>query len=98
MKCPACGRQEPRSSDQNRRYWKIISLLSDVSIQGQKYNPASWHEYFKIKFLGATEINMPNGKTLIVPNSSTDLDVPAFNEFMTQVEVWANEHNIYLGD
>jgi len=98
MKCPACGRQEPRSSEQNRRYWAIINLLSNVNIQGKKYNPASWHEYFKLRFLGATEIKMPNGKNLTISNSTTDLDVAQFNDYMTQVEVWAGEHKIYLDE
>jgi hypothetical protein len=96
MKCPSCGRQEPRSSDQNKRYWSILALLSEKPVQGVKFSSAAWHEYFKLKYLGADDIKLPNGKVLVRGKSTADLDKAEFNDYMTQVEVWANEHNIYL--
>jgi len=96
-KCPTCGRKRTRSSEQNKRYWAIISLLADKEVSGTKYNIAAWHTYFKMKFLGAEEITLPNGKEMIHANS-TKLNVTEFNEYMTQVEIWANDHNIYLDE
>ncbi len=96
MKCPACGRQEPRSSQQNSRYWKLLSLLAEKIIQGTKYNAEAWHEYFKLKYLGAEDIKLPNGKIVTRTKSTTDLDKPEFNEYMMQVEVWCNDRGVYL--
>ena len=97
-KCPSCGRKKTRSSEQNKRYWKLLSLLAEKVIQGTKYESESWHEYFKFKFLGADDIKLPNGKVIVRAKSTTELDVSEFNEFMTQVEVWCNDRDIYLED
>ena len=72
-------------------------MLADKEVSGTKYNIAAWHTYFKMKFLGAEEITLPNGKEMIRANS-TKLNVTEFNEYMTQVEIWANDHNIYLDE
>ena len=96
MKCPTCGRNQTRSTQQNSRYWKLLSLLALIDIKGAKYDSESWHEYFKFKFLGADDIKLPNGKVLVRAKSTTDLDVGEFAEYMTQVEVWCHDHNIYL--
>jgi len=96
MKCPTCGRNQTRSTEQNKRYWKILSLLALIEIKGIRYDSESWHEYFKFKFLGADDIKLPNGKVLVRVKSTTNLDVGEFAEYMTQVEVWCNDHNVYL--
>lgn len=97
MKCPKCGREEKRSSEANRRYWKILGLLSEkLPVQGNQFSSEAWHVWFKFKFLGAADIKLPNGKALTQPKSTANLDKGEFNEYMTQVEVWANEHEVYL--
>ena len=42
------------------------------------------------------DITLPNGKTLSEPVSTSELDTISFNDYMTQVEVWAADHNVYL--
>jgi hypothetical protein len=97
-KCPTCNRQEPRSTAQNSRYWKLLSLLSDKPVQDVKYNSDAWHEYFKFKFLGAEDIKLPNGKIITRAKSTADLDKPEFNNYMTEVEVWSNDRGVYLDE
>ena len=43
-------------------------------------------------------MKMPNGKTLLLPRSTANLDTAAFNDYMTAVEAWANEHDVYLDE
>ena len=98
MKCPTCHREEKRSSEQNKRYWKLLSLLAQKPVQGEIYSSKLWHIYFKFKFLGADDIKLPNGKILTEPKGTSDLDKKQFNEYMLEVEVWCNEHNIYMDE
>lgn len=65
---------------------------------GVRYSPDAWHEVFKRMFLGADDVGLPDGKVVSISKSTTDLDKPAFNDYMTQVEVWANERGVYLED
>lgn len=95
--CPACGRKEIRSSEANRRYWALLHEIAEkVKPEGKEYSAETWHTYFKQKFLGNTEVNMPNGKTIQVPQTTTALDTSQFHEFSLQVEVWANNRGVFL--
>ena len=96
MKCPACGRAEKRSTEQNSRYWKLLSVLSEKPVQGNKFSSEAWHIYLKYKFLGADDIKLPNGRLITRPKSTADLDKPEFANYMTEVEAWCNEHEVFL--
>ena len=96
MKCKTCGREEPRSSEQNRRYWKILAMMADKSVSGTKYSSEMWHLYFKFKYLGAEDVKLPNGKILTQAKSSASLTKPEFNDYMIEVELWCNENGFYL--
>jgi len=97
-KCPTCGRARTRSSEQNRRYWALVHAISEKPVQGVQYSADTWHLYLKQRFLGAIDIQLPNGKTITIPQTTTSLDTMDFNDYMTKVEVWASEHGIYLPD
>lgn len=98
-RCPTCKRRMKRSSEANRRYWLLVHTIADrLEPQGITYSPDVWHTWLKSRFLGCDDVRLPNGKTLSLPRSSADLDVPEFNEFMEQVEVWAGEHDVWLAD
>lgn len=98
-RCPTCHRRLKRSSEANRRYWLIMHTISDkLRPQNVQHSPEVWHTYFKSRFLGCDEVVMPNKKTLLLPRSSADLDVAEFADYMTQVEQWAAEHDVYLAD
>ena len=95
-RCPTCGRKKERSSEQNRRYWKLVALLADKPVQGHNYSKESWHEYLKSRFLGSETLELPNQKSLVRTLDTHNLDVDAFNRYMHEVEAWAEEHGVWL--
>jgi hypothetical protein len=98
-RCPHCKRQMKRSSEANRRYWLLIHAIADkLKPQGQQYSAEVWHEYAKQRFLGADDVTLPNGKVMTRAKSSAELDKAAFAEYMTAVEEWALEHDVWLAD
>jgi hypothetical protein len=95
--CPTCGRKNTRSSEQNRRYWSLISEISEkLRPQGIQHSTEVWHTYMRQRYLGSKDVVLPNGKTLLIPISTTGLPVDEFNAYMMEVEVWAAEHGVYL--
>jgi hypothetical protein len=98
-RCPACGRREKRSSEANRRYWQLVSVIAEtVKPAGAAYGVNAWHLWLKSRFLGCTDTKLPNGAVLTEPNSSADLDTDEFSEFMTAVEAWAAERGAFLSE
>ena len=98
-RCPACGRRKTRSHEANRRYWLLLHLIAErVKPGGLSYSAEQYHIYFKSRFLGCDEVMMPNSKTAVIPRSTAVLDVSEFNDYMTQVEAWATERDVYLVD
>lgn len=96
-KCPTCGRTHKRSTEANRRYWLLVNAISEkIHPEEKTYSPETWHVYFKQKYLGNIEFTMPNGNTVLIPRSTTELDTSEFNDYMIQVELWANSRNVYL--
>lgn len=98
-RCPTCRRKIKRSSEQNRRLWAIYHALAEkLRPNGQVFSAHSYHLYFKSKYLGCTEHKLPNGKTLLVPNSTAELDIAEFSEYLDRVEAFAAERDVYLED
>jgi hypothetical protein len=87
-------RKYSRSQQQNKRYWAILNEVAELKVEGRRYAAEHWHEYFKGKFIGQEEIPLPGGRTLVRPISSTTLDVPAFADYMTQVEAFAAQRGL----
>ena len=96
--CPTCHRRKPRSVQQNRRYW---SLLTEAA---NKLGHTSdiWHEYFKAQFLprrivlisGEEKvINYPTHDLPMHPNNNND---PNWETYTIQVEAWLAERGVYL--
>ena len=98
-RCPTCHRRKTRSTEANRRYWLLLHVIAEkLKPQGAEYSPKVWHEYLKSRFLGTEEFKLPNGKTLNIPLSTADLETSEFNDYMTQVEAWAAQHDVWLDD
>lgn len=96
-RCPTCKRLMRRSTQANSRYWLLIHQIAQtLKPQGHVFSPESWHTWLKTRFLGADDVVLPSGKTLVIPRSSADLDAAEFATYMEQVEAWANEHDVYL--
>ena len=99
-RCPACGRREKRSSEQNARYWAIVARVTkDLRGDGgAEYDLRAWHAWFKFRFLGGEDVKLPNGYVMTQPKSSADEDTPEFSDYMTAVEAWAAERGVYLSE
>lgn len=98
-RCPKCHRTIRRSSEANRRYWLLLHMMAEkLKPEGKEYSPETWHLYFKLKHLGGNDVTMPNGKVIVVPKSSAELDKDEFHEYVFQVESFANERGVFLDD
>ena len=98
-RCPTCGARERRTTAQNALYWKLLNQISEqVRPGGLSYSVDTWHVYWKSRLLGCDDIRLPNGNVIVVPRSTTDLDVPAFSDYFAQVEAWAAERGVHLPD
>ena len=96
-RCPVCKRLKKRSNPANARYWLLLHMIAEkVKPEGKEFSPESWATYFKMRYLGADEVVMPNGKTINVPKSSAELDTEEFAEYMMKCEVWAQERGVYM--
>ena len=99
IRCPTCGRKSRRSSEANRRYWALLHEISEgVKPDGKQYGSEAFHDYFKTKFLGADDRELPNGKTLVIPHSTADLDTAEFGDYLDQVQAWAAERGVQLSE
>ena len=83
-----------RSSEQNRRYWSILTEISEqLRPEGKQYSPETWHEYAKARFIGK-DVVIVDGEPFLIAKTSTKLKVAEFSDFMAQVEAWGVEHGV----
>ena len=73
-----------RSTQQNRRYWKIIQELG--SYLG--YDEGEMHELMKYKFLSYKQEML--GDEMVVIPSSSNLTIKEFVDFLSKVERFAS--------
>lgn len=98
-RCPTCKRKRTRSHVANARYWLLLHRMAEqLKPQGHIYSAESWHLWCKSRFLGCDDTVLPNGKTIVIPRSTAALDTAEFSDYMTQVEVWAGERDVYLDE
>jgi hypothetical protein len=78
-----------RSRAQNKYYWRLLHQLEeDAWIEGRQYTAEIWHEFLKRRFLGV--VDLPCGGT--TAQSTSSLTVSEFQQYVTQVEVWAAQN------
>jgi hypothetical protein len=101
--CPTCGARERRSVEANARYWKLLHLISDgvhpvdvITGESLTYSADTWHLYWKGRILGCDDVKLPNGRVIVMPRTTTELDVPAFSAYMQEIEAWAAERGVTL--
>jgi len=75
----------------------VHEIAERIKPHGNVYSAESWHCYLKSKFLGCMDITLPDGRVMVIPNSSV-LPTPEFAKYVDQVEAWAGEHEVYLAD
>lgn len=52
-----------RSTEQNRRLWKIYQTLAEQAwVSGKRFSQDAWHEYCKRQFIGSEEL--PDGSQI----------------------------------
>lgn len=86
-----------RSIEQNKRYWKILREVAAVAwIDGKQFDDETWHEYFRRLFIGANEITLPDGSTLLRGISTTTLNVAEFTDYMDAIVRWSSENGFEL--
>lgn len=99
QRCPTCKRLRKRSNPANARYWLLLHLIADnIKPEGTAHTAEVWHHYFKQRFVGSDEYTLPNKKVIQIPKSSADLDTAEFADYMMQVEMWAQKHEVYMDD
>lgn len=98
-RCPTCKRRMTRTHVANARYWLLLHKLSDqLRPDGVTYSAETWHRYCASRFLGNDEFVLPNKKLMLIPKSTSALDVEQFGDYMDAVEAFANERNVWLDD
>lgn len=100
MKCPTCGREHKRSSEQNRRLHAIFNLMQDqlTDKNGQKQHAQWWKVCSKAEWLGFMEFRKPDGSIIQVLRSTADCSVEELNKFMETVERYCAKRGVYLED
>lgn len=99
QRCPTCNRRHTRTTQANALYWVLLHTIAEqIKPAGASYSADTWHEYMKSRYLGATDMRLPNGKVLTLPKSSADLAIDEFNDYFGRVEAWAAEHGVFLAD
>src|SRR6185437_7311525 len=77
--------KQKRSNDQNARYWSLLSEIAEqVEVGGKYFDRDVWHEWAKDRF--APKIEGPTG---LLSTSTSQMNTEQFNQYMTQVEVFA---------
>lgn len=98
-RCPTCGRRNRRSSQANALYWVLLHAAAEkLRPDKQTYSAEQYHYYFRSKFIGCNDFNLPGGKTLTIPKSTADLDVAEFSDYYGKVEADLAERGVYLAD
>jgi len=77
--------KQKRSTDQNARYWALLSEIAEqVEVGGKYFDRDVWHEWMKDRF--GTKVEGPTG---LLPASTSQMNTEQFAKYMTQVEVFA---------
>jgi NinB protein len=79
-----------RSTDQNRRYWALVTDIAEQAwVDGKQFSKDAWHEHLARSFGVCKEVTLPSGEIVLVRESTGDMDVQTFSAFMTKIEVFA---------
>jgi len=99
-RCPTCGMKKKRSSESNRMYWALLSLIAEQLLVGgkHKYTSNCWHVYFRQRYLGCEDIKLPNGMIVAMPNSTASLTNEEFGIYLDRIQAWCSEHGVVLPD
>ena len=75
-----------RSTEQNRRLWKIYQTLAEQAwVSGKRFSQDAWHEYCKRQFIGSEEL--PDGSQIGI--STTTLNTGEMTDYQNRIQAWA---------
>lgn len=98
-RCPTCHRKRKRGSDANARLWALYHAAADkLRPEGNAYSAEQYHVYFKSRFLGCKDYQLPNNRTLTIPASTADLSTEEFSKYMDQVEADLADRGVFLDE
>lgn len=100
--CPVCGyfnsEKKIRSNPQNRYYHGVVvPILSEFL----GYTNEEMHEVLKHKFLRLMAFfpTKSGGENVWITKSTADLDTKCFEEYLSQIRIWASsEIGCYIPD
>ncbi len=80
-----------RSTEQNKLYWSLLRDIAESAVvDGKRFASDVWHEYFKARFIGTEDINLPDGRQITRPISTTTLTKAQFSELVEKVTAYAS--------
>ena len=91
-------RKPKRSLEQNRYYWAVLTDISEQVVPGRSYEPSVWHEYLRALFLPERMVELPDGSVKMVEDSTSELRVNEFTEYLEKVIKWSAEHEVKLSE
>jgi len=80
--------------------WALLTMIS-LFVEddaGAKHPKEWWKEQFRYELLESREIRLANGNVVHDWPGTSELDRADFSRFMTEIEVWAAERGVALGD
>jgi len=84
-----------RSSDQNARFWAMLSDVSRSKPQGRTMTPERWKAVFLQSFGHQVQFeNDLEGRPFPIGHSSSALTVSEMRDLMTFIEAWASENGV----
>jgi len=81
--CNVTERKSKRSTEQNSRYWKLLTELGKYL----GYEAEEMHDLMRFKFLKRVEYM--EGKAIPILKSTTKLSVEEMTEYQEKIERWA---------
>lgn len=84
---------------QRNLYWAILRMIEEqLAIKGKHFTATCWDEYFKERYLGKEEVELPNGKIITRTVGTSSLDKAGMSEYMLKISAWCSEHSVILPD
>jgi hypothetical protein len=82
-----------RSLDQNKRLHAMLNEISQSAyLNGRRYEMEAWKEFYRSRFIGTEEIELPDGRRIERGISTTALNKQEFADFMTAIESHATQN------